>query len=211
MIPQSFYYFWGAAQLPGVLDPVFCVPSGNFGNLSAGIIAAQMGLKTERFIAATNINDVVPEYFRTQKYAPRPSLQTISNAMDVGDPSNYARMMELLDHDHSKFSDALYACAFTDESTRKTIHTVLKDHDYLLDPHGAIAYLGALEYHEKINKEAQIVILETAHPAKFPETLKIHLDRSGKLPPQLESVNNKKEKFISLENNYKALFDVIAD
>lgn len=211
LIPQSFYYFWGAAQLPGVSDPVFCVPSGNFGNLSAGIIAAQMGLKTERFIAATNINDVVPEYFRTQKYAPRPSVQTISNAMDVGDPSNYVRMMEIFNHDHSTFTDALYACAFTDEDTRQIIKKVLKDHDYLLDPHGAIAYSGALEYREKINKDAQIVILETAHPAKFPETLKIHLEISGKLPPQLESVSNKKEKFISLENNYKGLFDVIAD
>ncbi len=209
LIPQSFYYFWGAAQMPSGCKPVFCVPSGNFGNLSAGIIAAQMGLPVERFIASTNINDVVPEYFHTQKYAPRPSVQTISNAMDVGNPSNYARMMELFDHDHSKFSEALYACAFTDGMTRKTIHTVLQDHDYLLDPHGAVAYLGAMEYLEKVNEKAQIIILETAHPAKFPETLKIHLEKFGKLPPQLESVNNKQEKFTSLGNDYKALFDLM--
>jgi threonine synthase len=206
LIPQSFYYFWAVAQLADPNKPlVFSVPSGNFGNLTAGLLANTMGLEAERFIASTNINDVVPKYYETSVYTPRPSMQTISNAMDVGNPSNYARLQELFNNSHPEFCEKIYACAFTDDQTREIIESVLSKFNYLTDPHGAVAYMGAQEYLQKVNPEANIIFLETAHPAKFPETLNIYRKNYNRLPEQLQMVAEKEEHYISLENNYDKL------
>jgi threonine synthase len=206
LIPQSFYYFWAVAQMADPDKPiVFSVPSGNFGNITAGLLASKMGLEVERFIAATNINDVVPQYYKTSVYTPRPSVQTISNAMDVGNPSNYARIQALFGNSHPEFCKKIYACAYTDDQTRVTVESVLKDHSYLTDPHGAVAWMGAQEYLKKVNPEANIIFLETAHPAKFPETLKIYTEQFSQLPEQLQMVAEKEEKYISLDNNYDEL------
>lgn len=212
LLPQSFYYFHAAAQLNNTDRPlVFSIPSGNFGNLSAGLLAQKMGLKVGRFIAATNINDVVPVYFRTSEYIPKPSQQTISNAMDVGNPSNYARMMELFEHNYNKFKECIYAYSFNDEQTRQAISKLSDKHNYLPDPHGAVAWLGANEYLEKENPDANVVFLETAHPAKFPETLPLYLAMKGSLPEQLKSIEHKKEVFTSLPKDYPQLKELLME
>ncbi len=210
LIPQSFYYFWAATQLNQSGKPlVFCVPSGNFGNLTAGLLASAMGLKVSRFVAATNINDVVPQYFSTGSYIPRPSVQTISNAMDVGNPSNYARMLDIFGNSHPEFCKNIYACSFNDEQTHNAIQDVLKKTSYLMDPHGAVAWLGSKMYLEKIDAKANVVFLETAHPAKFPDTLQTFMEINGKLPTQLQLVSDKEETFASLRNDFGQLMDFI--
>jgi len=212
LLPQSFYYFHAAAQLNDLSRPlVFSIPSGNFGNLSAGLLARKMGLKVNRFVAATNINEVVPVYYRTSEYNTMPSQQTISNAMDVGNPSNYVRMMELFEHSHEKFKECIYACSFSDEQTRQAISKLSNKHNYLPDPHGAIAWLGATEYLEKENSDAHVIFLETAHPAKFPETLPLYLKMKGSLPEQLKTIEHKKEIFTSLPNDYSQLKQLLME
>ncbi len=212
LIPQSFYYFWAAAQLPERNKPlVFSVPSGNFGNLTAGLLAGVMGLKTERYIAATNVNDVVPIYCKTGEYSPKPSVQTISNAMDVGNPSNYARMMDIFGDSHPEFCQSIYSISFSDDETRNAVQSVLSEKNYLMDPHGAVAYLGSKEYLKNVNPGANIVFLETAHPAKFPETLRIVMDKDNTLPEQLRLVNEKEEKFTSLSNDFSKLKRFLAE
>jgi len=210
LIPQSFYYFWAAAQLGKNNDPlVFSVPSGNFGNLTAGLLASAMGLKVDRFVAATNSNDVVPGYYQTGLYQARPSVQTISNAMDVGNPSNFVRMLDLFKESHPEFCKNIYACSFTDDQTRLAIEQVLEKYDYLTDPHGAVAWLGAQDYLKKVNPKANLVFLETAHPAKFPETLDIFMKKYGTLPEQLLKISEKDEKFVSLPNNYSKVKEIL--
>jgi threonine synthase len=212
LIPQSFYYFHAAAQLNQSRHPlVFSVPSGNFGNLTAGLLASAMGLKVDRFVAATNANDVVPQYTRTSLYSPRPSVQTISNAMDVGNPSNFDRMLDLFGSNHEKFCSDIFACAFTDEQTIEAIHQVLAQRDYLMDPHGAVAWLGAQQFLKTTHGQTHTIFLETAHPAKFPETLKIVMEKYNELPPQLKMVSEKPEKFHSLNNDFEELMGFLME
>lgn len=205
LLPQSIYYFYAASQLNTEKPLIFSVPSGNFGNLTAGLFARHMGLKIDRFVAATNINDVVPEYCKTSEFNPRTSVQTLSNAMDVGNPSNFARILDMADRNHRNFCQWIYGCSFTDEQTRAAIHKLHTEYAYLMDPHGALAWLGAKEYQETGNRDADIVVLETAHPAKFPETLKIYLNTFSVLPEQLEQVKNKEEHFICMPNQYNEI------
>ncbi|AHM63522.1 threonine synthase [Flammeovirgaceae bacterium 311] len=209
LIPQSFYYFWAYAQLKKLGRPlVFCVPSGNFGNITGGLLAAAMGLPVHHFIATTNANDVVPEYLRTSVYKTRPSVQTISNAMDVGNPSNYARMCELFDHKHQRFCENITGYAFSDEDTRRAMKMVKKQ-GYLLDPHGAVAYLGLKEYLAEHQGNAVGVFLETAHPAKFKEVVEETLTEAVEIPEQLQAFLGKKEQIISLPNDYEQLKQLI--
>ncbi|WP_224997330.1 threonine synthase [Cesiribacter sp. SM1] len=209
LIPQSFYYFWAFAQLREKGKPlVFCVPSGNFGNITGGLLAAAMGLPVHHFIATTNANDVVPEYLRTSVYKTRPSVQTISNAMDVGNPSNYARMCELFDHNHQRFCEKISGYAFSDEETRKAMVSV-KAQGYLLDPHGAVAYLGLKEYLRESKAEATGVFLETAHPAKFREVVEETLGEAVEIPQQLQAFIAKQEQIIHLPNDYEQLKNMI--
>ena len=166
LIPQSFYYFEAFKQLKAHDKVVFCVPSGNFGNLTAGLLAQRMGLSVDQFIAATNVNDVVPTYLETGNYQPKASIATISNAMDVGAPSNFRRMEDLYGNLWKDMRSNIVGFAYTDEQTRDAIREVKDRYDYIMDPHGAVGYLAAQAY-LKTNTDAHVVILETAHPAKF--------------------------------------------
>lgn len=187
LIPQSFYYFYGWSKLSDLNKPlVVSVPSGNFGNLTAGVFAKKLGLPIDRFIASTNINDVVPEYLHTHVYRPRPSEATISNAMDVGNPSNFERLTTL-------FGDRLdiTGYSFTDEETRIALKGVYKKHNYLMDPHGAVGYLGLRKYLDSSAGPLVGMFLETAHPGKFSEVVEEILGEKIKLPAALEELKSK--------------------
>ena len=172
LIPQMLYYFEAARQFEE--PPVFVIPSGNFGNLTALLLATRMGLKVGHIVAATNINDVVPEYLSSSKYEPRPSVATLSNAMDVGAPSNFARMIEIFGGEWQAMAQRICGFSYNDEQTRAAMREVYEKYDYVMDPHGAVAYLAAQAWLSK-HPEDVTVILETAHPAKFPETIEDEL------------------------------------
>ena len=166
LLPQMFYYFWGHAQLIG-LNVVYCVPSGNFGNLTAGLMAKKMGLDVSRFIAATNINDIVPRYLKTGKFVSRVSRETISNAMDVGSPSNFARMLDMYGNDFRKMKKDIIGISVSDKETCETIKNVYRETNYICDPHTAVGVAAA----RKSNVSQPIIVLATAHSAKFKEII----------------------------------------
>jgi threonine synthase len=187
LIPQSFYYFHAYAQLKRRNKPVvFSVPSGNFGNLTGGLLAKRMGLPVEKFIATTNANDVVPKYLNTKLFEPRPSTQTISNAMDVGNPSNFARMLDLYNHDFHALSEDIKGYSFTDEETQHVMREVFSHGKYVMDPHGAVGYLGLKEYLAETNSHAAGIFLETAHPGKFQDVVEDTLQKKVELPEALQ-------------------------
>jgi len=168
LLPQIFYYFGAWAQLPASdRELVICVPSGNFGNLTAGLMARRLGLPVARFVAATNANDVVPEYLASGDYRPRPSLRTISNAMDVGNPSNLARILHLFDGDLDLLRDVLDSSSHDDDSTRACMRDVYRRTGTVLDPHTAVGYLGLVKHLARRVDRPDAVLLATAHPAKF--------------------------------------------
>lgn len=185
LIPQSFYYHHAVGQMKasGALakgeKPVICVPSGNFGNLTAGLIAEQMGLDVDRWVAATNANSVVPEYLEHGEFKPRPSVRTVSNAMDVGNPSNFARMMELFG-DVEAMRGRISGCFFDDVATMDCLAEVRERSGYLMDPHGAVGYLGL-----QAKADSKGLFLETAHPAKFGEAIEEKLGTQVELPIDL--------------------------
>jgi threonine synthase len=203
LIPQSFYYFSAYAQLKALGKPlVFSVPSGNFGNLSAGIMAYRMGLPVERFIAATNINNVVPQYLATSEYMPKPSAETISNAMDVGNPSNFIRM-KLLAGEHWERVKALVAGYYYDDTqTRMAMAQVFGDTGYVMCPHTAVAYLGLQDYRQETASEATGVFLSTAHPAKFLEVVENTIGTKVSLPERLEAVLHKPKAAIKMTKEF---------
>lgn len=203
LIPQSFYYFEAWKHVKGYgKDVVFCIPSGNFGNLTAGLLAQKMGLPVHHFIAATNVNDVVPAYLDNGKFEPRPSIRTISNAMDVGNPSNFARMLDLfkaVNGDECStwniMKEAITGYAFDDSATRKAVKEVEDFYDYILDPHGAVGYLALKEY-QKEHKNTTGIILETAHPSKFKDDMENILGHEIEVPERLNRLTSlKKEAF----------------
>ncbi len=185
LLPQMVYYFSGLAQLfkQGYKDVTLCVPSGNFGNITAALIAHQMGLPVKKFIAATNLNDIVPQYLETGTYTPRQSVSTIANAMDVGDPSNFIRFQTLLGSNYNLIKEKLTSIAFTNDQIKDVVSSVYSKTGYILDPHGATAY-GAIELLCDINEPSLFV--ETAHPAKFPETVEPIINKKIQVPVQLE-------------------------
>lgn len=185
-LPQSFYYFHAYAQLKkaGKADQVVVsVPSGNLGNLTAGLFAKRMGLPVSRFIAANNRNDVFYQYLQTGNYSPRPSIATLANAMDVGDPSNFARILDLYNHSHADIREEITGIAYTDEQIRQTIRETYRETGYLPDPHGACA-LRALTGELKEGETG--IFLETAHPAKFLETMELITEEQIAVPDKLE-------------------------
>jgi threonine synthase len=187
LIPQSFYYFHAYAQMKNRNRPVvFSVPSGNFGNLTGGLLAKRMGLPIEKFIATTNLNDVVPKYLNTKLFEPKPSTQTISNAMDVGNPSNFVRMLDLYDHDFNALAGDVKGYSFTDEETRVAMNDIFSSRKYVLDPHGAVGYLGLKKYMLETKSEATGIFLETAHPGKFLEVVEDTLQMKVALPETLQ-------------------------
>ena len=166
-LPQQFYYFYLWKQWQNKNNPpVVTVPSGNFGNICAGLLAQQSGLPIQHFIAACNVNDTVPDFLRTGNYQPKKAVPTISNAMDVGDPSNFIRIMEIFHQQIDGLKKTLNGYTITDDETKATLVSVFQQHNYLLDPHGAVAY-NALQQYQTNHPNAKGVILETAHPVKF--------------------------------------------
>jgi len=210
LIPQSFYYFYAWSRLPKNNNVVFSIPSGNFGNLTAGLIAKRMGLPIQHFIAATNINDIVPHYLITKEFQPRSSASTISNAMDVGNPSNFARMLNLFEDDHSKMKNLITGCSFTDEETRDAMKKVFKETNYTLDPHGAIGYLGLKKYQSQ-SPETVGVFLETAHPAKFLDVVESTLQTKVEIPDGLKFFLSKKKTSISCNADFNSFKSVLQE
>lgn len=209
LIPQSFYYAATALQLAANDTPlVFSVPSGNFGNLTAGIFAKKIGFPIHAFIAATNSNDVVPQYLQSGIFTARPSLATISNAMDVGNPSNFDRLLEIFSSSLDDFRALVSGAAFSDSATRDAMILLKKEYDYLIDPHGAVAWLGWKQYQDKF-PGAIGVVLETAHPAKFREVVEETLNLEVPLPPVLEDCMNREKKVVPMENLYSRFSDFL--
>lgn len=204
LIPQSFYYFYAYAQLPDKNKPVvFAIPSGNFGNLTGGMLAKRMGLPIKQFIAATNVNDVVPEYLKTKAFQPRPSKQTISNAMDVGNPSNFTRMLDLYQNQYDLLAKDVIGYAFTDEETRQAMIRVFEDKGYIMDPHGAIGYLGLRKFSEDTESKVSGIFLETAHPGKFKEVVENTLKQTIELPAALQEFMKGKKETVKLGKEFE--------
>ena len=228
LLPQSVYYFYAYSKLAANIDEkaIFSVPSGNFGNLMGGLIAKKMGLPVKQFIISTNENNEVPEYLHTGNYKSiTPSKNCISSAMNVGHPSNLARILAFyggsMDEsgnitktpDLKQMREDLFAISVTDEETRNTITEVYRKYDLMLEPHGAVAWSGIKEY-SSFNKNSlsgkQLFIsLETAHPAKFPEEIRQILNIDPPLPVSLLGLDQKTEHYFSLQNNYELLKDFI--
>ena len=204
LLPQTFYYFL-TARLGA---PVVSVPSGNFGNLTAGLIARRLGLPIRRFVAATNINDTVPEYLRTGCYEPRPSVRTVANAMDVGAPSNLERMQALYGGSVDALRRDVAGFAYDDARVVAEIGNVYRQHGYLLDPHSAIAWLAIHDY-LATDPDAHGVFVATAHPAKFREVVEPAIGRSIPLPPVLADAIERPRHAISMEIDYQALRDFL--
>lgn len=214
LLPQSFYYIYAFAQLKKSTDekPVFCVPSGNMGNLTGGLLAMQMGMPVDQFIVATNVNDVVPEYLRKGIFTPRPSIRTLSNAMDVGNPSNLDRIRFLFGDSISTVRKHLYGSSFNDDQTRDAIQWVYQQTEYVLDPHTAVGYLASEEYRKTTgDEESPIILMSTAHPAKFKDTVESVIGESIPMPKQLQECMEKPKQAIPLDADYPALKNFLLD
>lgn len=210
LLPQIFYYFGAWAQLPPSERPtVVSTPSGNFGNLTAGLMAKRLGLPVDRFVAATNINDVVPEYLRSGRYRPRPSARTISNAMDVGDPSNLARIIHLYHGNLDSLRRDVAGYSFTDDETRGCIRDVFAHNGRIIDPHTAVGVLGLRRELEQRRDHADGIVIATAHPAKFREVVEPVIGQELPLPHRLAVHLEKERQATPIEPVYEALRAVL--
>ena len=201
-LPQSFYYFYAYAQLKKLnknKEVVMCVPSGNFGNITAGLFAKRMGLPIKRFIAANNRNDIFLQYLQTGQYNPRPSISTIANAMDVGDPSNFARVIDLYSNSHEAIKAEISGVSYNDEEIADTLKTCFDETGYLLDPHGACGY-QALKDGLRVNETG--VFLETAHPAKFLETVERIIGQKVDIPQKLQEFMKGEKQSLELSKDF---------
>ena len=196
-LPQAFYYFYAVKKLKKN-NLVFSVPSGNFGNICAGIIAKKLGLPIDHFIASTNVNDTIPRYFESQVFSPKPTIQTISNAMDVSNPSNFIRIQEMFENFES-LSSFLSSYSFDDNQTLEIVKKIYSDKKYIMDPHGAVGLLGLKKYLAN-NSSKTGVFLETAHPIKFSKhienTIKVKLD----IPEKINKILSKKKQYIDIKD-----------
>lgn len=207
LIPQTFYYFYAYAQMQrkGKKDVVFSVPSGNFGNIGAGLLAYKMGLPVKQFLAATNINDTVPSFLKTGTYEAKPSVQTWSNAMDVGNPSNWVRIMDLFDDDIDALKKILTAYSFTDQETLNAIKELYQQQKYIMCPHTAIAYLAVKKWkNEHPSDTSDAIFLSTAHPCKFPDVFPKEIAENIEIPPQLSELEDKMQIRVSLGNDFES-------
>jgi len=217
LLPQSIYYFHAAAQIGDRRDIVFATPSGNFGNLTAGLLAERAGLPVSRFVAATNANDIVPAYLATGRYEPRASIATIANAMDVGHPSNFERMRWLYGDDLDAMRRDITGCRFADDEVRAAIRRVYESRGYLLDPHSAIAYLGLAGQAGQAGRAAggvgpagQVgIFLATAHPAKFAEIVDPIVGRPTDKPAPLAQALARPRHIIRIESSLDAVKSAI--
>lgn len=199
-LPQAFYYFYAYAQLqrlqPGV-KPVVCVPSGNFGNITAGLFGKRMGLPIRRFIAANNRNDIFYQYLLSGNYNPRPSVATIANAMDVGNPSNFARVLDLYGESHDAIAAEVSGATYTDEQIAETMRQTWQSAHYLLDPHGACGF-RALQ--EVLQPDEVGIFLETAHPAKFKDTVEAIIGEPVAIPEKLQAFMRGTKQSVSMSS-----------
>ena len=204
LIPQTFYYFNAYAQLKrqGINKVVFSVPSGNFGNIAAGLLAYKMGLPVEQFIAATNINDTVPRFLESGVYETKASVQTYANAMDVGAPSNWVRIMDLFQNDAATLKKLVTSRSFTDEETLKGMNELYEEFEYIACPHTAIAYLALKKYSEEKDYNGAGVFLSTAHACKFPDIFPEELKNKIANPEQVASLHTKEKKATKMEVSY---------
>ncbi|WP_159478417.1 threonine synthase [Dyadobacter sp. 3J3] len=209
LIPQSFYFFAAYAQLKKLGKPlVFSIPSGNFGNLSAGLLAYRMGLPVEHFIASTNLNNSVPRYLEEGTFEPHASIETVSNAMDVGNPSNFVRMIRFFGDDWNLVKEKISGYSFNDEETQESMREVYANSDYVLCPHTAIAYRGLEEYRKNSDGNFTGVFLSTAHPAKFIDLVEETLEKSIEIPERLKlllSIEKESIKLKPLYSDFKTL------
>ena len=204
-LPQQFYYFFAWKQWPDKNNPpVISVPSGNFGNICAGLLAYFSGLPARHFIAACNANKVVPDFLQTQNYIPQKAIATISNAMDVGDPSNFVRILRLFNYQFIDLKNTLSSYSISDEETRQTMEEVYDKENYLLDPHGAVAYLALKNYLEQHPGE-QGLFLETAHPVKFYDVVEPVIHQQIPIPESVQSILNKEKQSILMEADFNDL------
>jgi len=213
LLPQALYYIYGHLQLErgGNQPLLFCVPSGNFGNLTAGVYAWQWGLPVQGFIAATNVNDVVPEYLLTGEFRPRSSLKTLSNAMDVGDPSNFERLQVVFGGSVDKMREWIKGIRITDPETRRTMLQVYRDSGILIDPHTAVGVLAARRYREEVRFSGQILSLATAHPGKFVDIVREATGVTPDLPATLKEALSKEKEAVPLEPSLDLLKDFLLD
>lgn len=201
-LPQAFYYFYAYAQMKklGKADNlVICVPSGNFGNITAGLFGKYMGLPVKRFIAANNRNDIFYQYLKTGIYSPKPSVATIANAMDVGDPSNFARIYDLYGGSHEAITKEISGETYTDEQIRETVQAVYNETGYLLDPHGACGYRALAE---QLQPGETGVFLETAHPAKFLQTVESIIGVEVQIPEKLQAFMKGQKESVPIEKDF---------
>ncbi len=202
-LPQMFYYFYAYAQaVKAGADPseiVFCVPSGNFGNITAGLIAKKMGLPVKRFIAANNANDIFYNYLNSGIYTPKKSVQTIANAMDVGDPSNFARVLDLYGNSHEEICSDISGATYSDQEISETLQKTFKENDYLLDPHGAVAFRALSE---NLDRSETGIFLETAHPAKFKETVEGIIGEEIAVPDRLMAFLENEKKTVPSSGDF---------
>jgi threonine synthase len=203
-LPQSFYYFYAYAQLKKLNkahDVAMCVPSGNFGNITAGLFAKKMGLPVKRFIAANNRNDIFLQYLRTGLYTPRPSVSTIANAMDVGDPSNFARVLDLYEGSHAAISAEISGVSYNDEQIAAALKSCKQETGYLLDPHGACGYQALKDG----LAPAEIgVFMETAHPAKFLDTVENIIGEKVEIPLKLQEFMKGEKKSLAMSKDFES-------
>lgn len=201
-LPQAFYYFYAYAQMKKLgreKELVVCVPSGNFGNITAGLFAKRMGLPVKRFIAANNRNDIFYQYLKTSQYVPKPSVQTIANAMDVGDPSNFARILDLYEGSHDAIASEISGETYTDDQIRETVQLTYDETGYLLDPHGACGYRALSE---NLQPGEVGVFLETAHPAKFLHTVEDIIGTDINIPEKLKAFMNGTKQSVPMSKNF---------
>lgn len=206
-LPQMFYFLFAYKQVRvqakkekrNSKDIVFSIPSGNFGNICAGMVAQKLGMPVKQFIAATNVNDTVPQFMKTEIYNPQPSTATISNAMDVGDPSNFIRIRHLFQDDFQELKKHLSSYSYTDTETREALLHIYTECNYIADPHGAVGYLGLKKYQEQY-PDTFGIFLETAHPVKFLDVVEATIGKKLSIPPQIQKVMGKEKMSIAIRN-----------
>ncbi len=206
-LPQQFYYFYALKQWKNKLPPIICVPSGNFGNICAGILAHISGLPVAKFIAATNANDVIPRFMENGEMNLQPSVATLSNAMDVGNPSNFVRILEMFDQKYLSLKEKMVSVSVSDEATKNTMREVFEKYKYVLDPHGAVGFYALENYLKNHNKQAGI-FLETAHPIKF-DSVKEIVGTFGETPESVKKLFDREKKSIEMNVNYEDLKDLL--
>ena len=208
-LPQQFYYFFAYQQWPDKKNPpVISVPSGNFGNICAGLLAHRSGLPVQHFIAACNANDVVHQYLETEVYTPKKSVSTLSNAMDVGNPSNFVRILEIFEQQFTSLKNILSSYSFSDEETKAALKEILSTTGYLADPHGAVGYLGLEKYLQQ-HRGAAGIFLETAHPVKFYDVVEPVIGQAVPMPDSIKGILEKEKRSIDMPVNYEALKDYL--